>query len=216
MDFLYNDGGRAAASFKGRSRDCVVRAIAIAAELPYEQVYRDLGVIAKSARRRKGRNKQSTPAQGLDKRVYEPYLFNLGWRWEPCMEIGSGCKVHLRAEELPRERIIASVSKHLVAVIDGVIHDTHDCSRDRTRCVYGFYFKPTTTKGGRVRAMAFRIHNFSLRLTTQETTNYERLARENGVPVSEWMRNVLNWEVKVKAEGKMRKETRDATSLHSR
>jgi hypothetical protein len=33
-------------------------------------------------------------------------------------------------------------SRHLVAVIDGVIHDTHDCSRDGTRCVYG-YFQPS-------------------------------------------------------------------------
>jgi hypothetical protein len=24
-------------------------------------------------------------------------------------------------------------------VIDGVIHDTHDCSRNGTRCVYGYY-----------------------------------------------------------------------------
>lgn len=144
--FSYNDGGRAAAGFKGRSRDCVVRAIAIAAELPYAQVYKDLGTIAKSTQRRKGRNgedrnKHFTPAQGLDKRVYEPYLFKLGWCWEPCMEIGSGCKIHLRARELPAGRIIASVSKHLVAVIDGVIHDNHDCSRGGTRCVYGFYFQ---------------------------------------------------------------------------
>jgi len=24
-------------------------------------------------------------------------------------------------------------------VIDGVLHDTHDCSRDGTRCVYGYW-----------------------------------------------------------------------------
>lgn len=139
MNFQYNDGGRFIAGFKGSSSDCVVRAIAIAAELPYAQVYSDLGTIAKNTRRRKGCNKQLTPAQGLDRRVYEPYLFELGWRWEPRMEIGSGCKVHLREGELPSGKIIASVSKHLVAVVDGVIHDTHDCSRDGTRCVYGFY-----------------------------------------------------------------------------
>jgi hypothetical protein len=26
-------------------------------------------------------------------------------------------------------------------VIDGVIHDTHDCSRGGTRCVYGYWRK---------------------------------------------------------------------------
>ena len=57
------------------------------------------------------------------------------------MAIGSGCKVHLRADELPSGRLIVSVSKHLTAVIDGVIHDNHDPSRDGTRCVYGYFSK---------------------------------------------------------------------------
>lgn len=64
-----------------------------------------------------------------------------GWVWTPTMFIGSGCKVHLRGDELPAGRLIVSVSKHLVAVIDGVIHDTYDCSRNGTRCVYGYYRK---------------------------------------------------------------------------
>jgi hypothetical protein len=70
---------------------------------------------------------------------YKPYLLKLGWVWTPTMKVGSGCKVHLRADELPRGRLIVKVSRHLVAVIDGVIHDTHDCSRNGTRCVYGYY-----------------------------------------------------------------------------
>ncbi len=59
----------------------------------------------------------------------------------PTMAIGSGCKVHLRDGELPRGRLIVNASKYTVAVIDGVIHDTHDCSRDGTRCVYGCWRK---------------------------------------------------------------------------
>lgn len=47
--------------------------------------------------------------------------------------------VHLRDGELPMGRLIVSVSRHLVAVIDGVIYDTHNCSRNGTRCVYGFW-----------------------------------------------------------------------------
>jgi hypothetical protein len=57
------------------------------------------------------------------------------------MKIGQGCKVHLRKEELPSGRLIVSVSRHLTAVIDGVIYDNHDCSRDGSRCVYGYYMK---------------------------------------------------------------------------
>lgn len=33
MSITYHDGGRAAAGFKGKARDCVARSIAIAAEL---------------------------------------------------------------------------------------------------------------------------------------------------------------------------------------
>jgi len=55
------------------------------------------------------------------------------------MQIGSGCRVHLRADDLPAGRLIVKVTHHLVAVIDGVIHDTHNCSRGGTRCVYGYW-----------------------------------------------------------------------------
>jgi hypothetical protein len=57
------------------------------------------------------------------------------------MAVGSGCKVHLRADELPSGRLIVRVSHHFAAVIDGVIHDTHDCSRGGTRCVYGYWVR---------------------------------------------------------------------------
>jgi hypothetical protein len=59
----------------------------------------------------------------------------------PTMQIGSGCRVHLRADELPAGRIICQVSRHLCAVIDGVVYDTHDPTRDGTRCVYGYWHK---------------------------------------------------------------------------
>jgi len=58
------------------------------------------------------------------------------------MAIGSGCTVHLRSEELPKGRLLVKVSGHLTAVIDGVLYDTHDCSRHGMRCVYGYFSKP--------------------------------------------------------------------------
>jgi hypothetical protein len=36
---------------------------------------------------------------------------------------------------------VVRVSKHLVAVVNGVIYDNHNPSRDGTRCVYGYYVK---------------------------------------------------------------------------
>jgi hypothetical protein len=76
--------------------------------------------------------------------VYDRYLVDHGWTWTPTMKIGQGCTVHLRAEELPSGRLIVRVSRHMCAVIDGVIHDTHDPSREGTRCVYGYWSHPTT------------------------------------------------------------------------
>lgn len=65
------------------------------------------------------------------------------------MQIGQGCKVHLRADELPQGRLVVSLSKHHSAVIDGVVHDTFDPNRDGTRCVYGYYtFDAHAREGG--------------------------------------------------------------------
>lgn len=135
--FVVDDGGRAAAGFQGEIRDCVTRAIAIAAEIAYEAVYDKLSVIAQAERRPKGR---SSARKGVRRVTYEMlFLGDLGATWTSRMAIGSGCTVHLRGEELPMGRLVVQVSKHLVAVIDGVIHDTHDPSRAGTRCVYGSY-----------------------------------------------------------------------------
>jgi hypothetical protein len=57
------------------------------------------------------------------------------------MFIGSGCKVHLKRGELPDGRLLVNISRHHVAVVHGVIYDTHDPSREGTRCVYGYWQK---------------------------------------------------------------------------
>ena len=136
MKFQYDDGGRAAAGYKGKTGDCVTRAIAIAMELPYERVYERIAAINKNYG-----SGEKTARKGLLKPLTRKLLSENGWTWTPTMFIGSGCKVHLRADELPRGRLVVSVSKHIVAVIDGVIHDTYDCSRAGTRCVYGYWRK---------------------------------------------------------------------------
>jgi hypothetical protein len=121
-----DDGGRAAAGFKGKTGDCVTRAIAIATGKPYREVYDALNEHAHRQRKR-GKSNART---GVYKVTRNKYLATLGWKWTPTMQIGSGCKVHLRADELPSGRLVVGLSRHDVAVIDGVIHDTHDCSRN--------------------------------------------------------------------------------------
>lgn len=140
MKWVNDDGGRAAAGFKGSAGDCVCRSIAIATGKPYQEVYDALNTLAKSERwtgRRKGRN--SSARDGVYKETIRRYMASIGWKWTPTMQIGKGCTVHLNESELPPGRLVVSVSKHETAVIDGVIHDTHDPSRGGSRCVYGYY-----------------------------------------------------------------------------
>ena len=42
LKFKVNDGGRAAAGYKGQTGDCVVRSIAIVTGMTYQKVYNDL------------------------------------------------------------------------------------------------------------------------------------------------------------------------------
>ena len=139
MKFQYNDGGRKEAGYKGTARDCVVRAISIATCRPYQTVYDDINTMASSERTSKRKRRKSSSRNGVHKNTIRKYIENLGWKWTPTMQIGSGCTVHLRNGELPNGRLIVNLSKHLVAVIDGVINDTSDCSRNGSRCVYGYW-----------------------------------------------------------------------------
>lgn len=152
QEFVQNDGGRSK-YFQGAAGDCVTRAIAIGTEIDYKEVYDamfngidEMKETGRSRFAKKLRNKKSgangtTPRNGVHPKIYKKYLESLGWKWVPTMTIGSGCKVHLRGDELPAGRLIVRVSKHLVAMIDGVIHDNFDCSRAGQRCVYGYFIK---------------------------------------------------------------------------
>lgn len=140
--FQFTDGGRLAAGYKGKAGDCVVRAIAIATEKPYQQIYDLVNSAAVHERTGKRKRGKSNPRTGVYRTSIKRVMKSLGWVWTPTMQIGSGCTVHLRADELPAGRLVVSVSKHLTAVIDGVIHDMHECSRRGTRCVYGYWQPP--------------------------------------------------------------------------
>src|SRR5690606_39707795 len=110
LRWTYNDGGRREAGFKGEAGDCVVRAAAIAMDRPYRDVYNDLNAFAKEFERRKKRKSSARTGYQMD--TLRAYMEKQGWRWVPTMQVGRGCKVHLRADELPKGRIIVRLSKH--------------------------------------------------------------------------------------------------------
>ena len=162
--FVRNDGGRKAAGYVGLTRDCGVRALAIAvfgAEPDWQGIehvgsadaYRravDLVLrYAKTERKKRGKSAKASRSstrggiygKTMRRIMADPEIEALGWRWRSTMAIGGGCTTHLRADELPAGRLLVVVSKHFTTVIDGVIHDTYDPSRKGTRCVYGFWYK---------------------------------------------------------------------------
>lgn len=172
LPFVHDDGGRAAADYVGSAGDCVTRAVAIATGLPYQQVYDAMaaGTAGERRTKRSGRlSGRKTAREGIhtSREWFKTFMRSLGWVWTPTMLIGSGCKVHLCAGELPTGRLIVAVSKHYTAVIDGVIRDTHDPQREVTwftappgvavastsdprmivsvqrRCVYGYWMPAT-------------------------------------------------------------------------
>jgi hypothetical protein len=137
--FIYSDGGRAKAGYKGEAGDCVTRAISIATGRPYQEVYDALNRLAQLERAGKRKRGKSSSRTGVYKNTIRRYMESIGWKWTPTMQIGSGCRVHLRADELPSGRLVVSLSRHMAAVVDGVVHDTGDPSRGGTRCVYGYF-----------------------------------------------------------------------------
>jgi hypothetical protein len=155
MMWVFNDGGRSQAKGfggTGDGDDCVVRAISIATEQPYAEVYAAVTETqrqwchtsrARHAKVMRERGKWHA-RHGVHKEVIRLYMESIGWTWVPTMQIGSGTTVHLDADELPPGRLVVNVSKHSCAVVDGVVHDTHDPTRDGTRAVYGYYHRSAT------------------------------------------------------------------------
>ncbi len=147
LEFQYNDGGREEAGYKGGTGDCVTRSIAIVTRLDYQVVYNELNVLGKNERLTKRQRSRSNSRLGVYKKTWKAYLASLGYERINLMTIGSGCQYHLRDGELPSTgRYIVQCSRHLTALINGVIHDTNDPSRGGTRCVYGYY-QPTDQIG---------------------------------------------------------------------
>ncbi len=122
------------AGFKKPKKDCVIRAIAIVNQMTYVEANDLINKVA-------GKDIDARN-NGVSKKVCKDLMKHLGWSWTPTMLVGSGCKVHLVANELPMGRLVVSVSKHLTVMIDGVIHDIYDnVSRDGKRAVYGYWKK---------------------------------------------------------------------------
>lgn len=123
MKFVYDDGGREAAGYKGKTGDCACRAVAIAAQRPYQEVYDLINEYAKKERTGKRKRKVSNARTGVYQTTMLKVMSHYGFKWVATMHIGQGCTVHLRENELPRGRIVCNLSRHYAAVIDGDLYN---------------------------------------------------------------------------------------------
>ena len=139
-EFVEDDGGRAAAGYEEAGGNCVARAIAIATGKPYAEVFEALKAKHASYVKRlrhdhyERRTRTEPVANGCSEKVFGPYLESLGWQYTRIRE-----NLCLRAGALPSGRLIVGVHGHLVALIDDVIHDTHDSGGSGRRPVDGYW-----------------------------------------------------------------------------
>lgn len=152
LPFVKTDGGRAKAGFRGTCGDCGTRALAIAGEHEYGEVYQQ---IASSKQWRLGgsgyyRNRGTSPREGVDQCDMEAAMKTLDKRgvWKR-FEFATLAH-HLRPKtslanawtseflvnrwDIPSVgTMIVNVPRHYFAVIDGVAYDSWDSQSDPTQ-----------------------------------------------------------------------------------
>ena len=131
MEYIYNDGGRSK-YFKGKAEDCVCRAISIASNRDYKEVYDSL------------KKAVGTPRNGVftTNKAFKDWMVANGFVWTPCSGIGVKTSVHFIEGELPKGRLVCSVANHYVAVVDDKVYDTWDSrynSFNEVRRIYGYW-----------------------------------------------------------------------------
>lgn len=126
MKHVHDDGGREAAGYKGAANDCVTRAVAIAARLPYQQVYDALSAGCRAQRVTRRRKASARDGVNTQREWFRAYMRGLGFTWTPLLTVGSSDRVRFTDGQLPMGRLVVSVRKHYTAVIDGAVHDTFD------------------------------------------------------------------------------------------
>ena len=117
IGFVYDDGGRKAAGYKGRTGDCVTRATAILSGTDYRTVYRmaaDLNSKGYGIR---------TARNGINKTDYETMFAQLGITK---IKLTRGPKPTYSEAYQAYGDCVVTTSKHIAALVNGSLHDTHD------------------------------------------------------------------------------------------
>ena len=145
MNFIFNDGGRKEAGYKGSADDCAARAMSIALNIPYKTAYSELAKENKDH----GKAKAKSARNRISKEIYSEVLKRHGWVWvwAPTFKVLEGYKNSegkvlfgrkAKCKDMPLGTVIARQAFYHVAVINGIPQDTWDCSE---KTVYGYWIK---------------------------------------------------------------------------
>ena len=133
INYRYDDGGRAAAGYRGKTGDCVVRAIAIYGGEDYLAVYRTMAEHMKRngyaasgnayATRERNRKAPRRRGQLTARRVQDRVLEAYGFRKVrlPAGERPTNTEAHRRYGDC-----VVGTTKHVAAIVDGALRDTFD------------------------------------------------------------------------------------------
>ena len=127
VDYTYDDGGRKADGFKARfARDCSARAMAIASQTPYREMYDALAYTKKLD------GGKRTARDGMELHISNIVLEQLGFKWK---DVNAKDMTITQAYELYGDCIIR-IHRHMLAVMNGVVRDTWDSRfiRKRGKC----------------------------------------------------------------------------------
>ena len=129
IGYRYDDGGRAAAGFKGHTGDCVVRAIAILTGIPYLDVYRRMAAAMKQAGySASGDGYRQRPREALKPRLPVRKIQNFvktsyGLRR---VNLGLGSRPTYTETWRLHGDCLAGTAKHISAIVDHTLRDTFD------------------------------------------------------------------------------------------
>lgn len=129
IEYRYDDGGRAAAGFKGHTGDCVVRAIAILTGVPYADIYRRVAAAMRhGGYSASGNGYRQKPRRGLRPRMSARRIQNLVKTSYGLRRVNLGCGPRPTYTEawLLHGDCLVGTARHISAIIDETLRDTFD------------------------------------------------------------------------------------------
>lgn len=129
IKYIYDDGGRKEAGFRGGASDCLTRAIAILTKRPYGEVYKEVGdYFDEAGWSRSGARGVFTRRSGRTRNAYtvqKRLIHEFGFIKVPC-KLPDGRWPTLTQAWNEFGDHMFTTTKHIAAIADGALRDCTD------------------------------------------------------------------------------------------